>query len=327
MLLASIPSPSQGVWHIGPFPLRGYALSIIVGIGLAIWISQRRWAARGGETSVIGDMAVWAVPFGLVGGRLYHVITSPAAYFGDGGHPMKAFAVWEGGLGVWGAVALGAVGAYIACRRLKVPLPAVADACAPGIAIAQGVGRLGNWFNQELYGKPTTLPWGLEIDPSHRPAAYIEDPTYHPTFLYELLWDFGVAALVMWADRRFKLGHGRAFGLYVAAYTAGRCWIEYMRIDPAEHILGLRLNVWVSVLVFAGAVIGIVLSARRHPGREAPASLRGAAGGVVADDGNNVVVGGATASDSVDEVGVSEEEPDPDPDATQPAEPDLPSRP
>jgi prolipoprotein diacylglyceryl transferase len=275
MLVASIPSPSQGVWHLGPLPIRGYALSIILGIALAIWLAQRRWAARGGRPGVIGDVAVWAVPFGLVGGRLYHVITSPDAYFGEGGHPLDVFAVWKGGLGIWGAIALGAVGTWIGCRRMGIPLPAVADAAAPGIVLAQAVGRWGNWFNQELFGKPTDLPWGLEIDAEHRPAATIEQATYHPTFLYESLWDLGVAGLVIWADRRFRLGHGRAFALYVAAYTAGRGWIEYLRVDPAEHVLGLRLNVWVSILVFSAAVIGFVISARRHPGRETPADLSG----------------------------------------------------
>lgn len=274
MTLASIPSPSQGVWHLGPIPLRGYAFAIILGIALALWLTQRRWLARGGEPGVIGDVAMWAVPFGLVGGRLYHVITTPDPYFGEGGRPLDAFAVWKGGLGIWGAIALGAVGAAIACRRRGASLAVVADAAAPGIAMAQGVGRWGNWFNQELFGRPTDLPWGLEIAPENRPAEYALQPTFHPTFLYEFLWDMGVAGLVIWADRRFRLGHGRAFALYVAAYTAGRGWIEYLRIDPAEHILGLRLNVWVSILVFAGAVAGFLISLRRHPGRETLAEVQ-----------------------------------------------------
>jgi prolipoprotein diacylglyceryl transferase len=298
MLVASIPSPSQGVWHLGPLPIRGYALSIILGIALAIWLAQRRWDARGGRPGAVGDVAIWAVPFGLVGGRLYHVITSPDAYFGEGGHPLDAFAVWKGGLGIWGAIALGAVGAWIACRRLGIPLPAVADAMAPGIVLAQAVGRWGNWFNQELYGKATDLPWGLEIDAAHRPAATIEQATYHPTFLYESLWDLGVAGLVIWADRRFRLGHGRAFALYVAAYTAGRGWIEYLRVDPAEHVLGLRLNVWVSIVVFAVAVIGFVVSARRHPGRETPEELTGVgAASEVSADATESRLGASTATD------------------------------
>ena len=274
-VLAYLPSPSQGVWHLGPFPIRAYAFCIIAGIGVAIWLTQRRWQDRGGDPALIADVAIWAVPFGIAGGRLYHVISSPDAYFGAGGEPLKAFAIWEGGLGIWGAIALGGVGAWVACRRNGVPLPALADAAAPGIVLAQAVGRLGNWFNQELFGEPTTLPWGLEIDLAHRPIGFEQYETFHPTFLYELLWNVGVAALVIWADRRFRLGHGRAFALYVAAYTSGRVWIEYLRIDPAENILGLRLNVWVSVLVFLGAVVYIVVSARRRPGREDPATLRG----------------------------------------------------
>ena len=277
MLRASIPSPADGVWYLGPVPLRAYALCIIAGIFLAIWVGQKRWTDRGGDRALISDVAIWAVPFGIVGGRLYHVISSPDAYFGAGGDPLKAFAVWEGGLGIWGAIALGGVGAWIACRRAGVPLPPLADALAPGLALAQAAGRWGNWFNQELFGGPTTLPWGLQIDPDNRPAGFEEIVTFHPTFLYESLWNIGVALVVVWADRRFRLGHGRAFALYVAAYTVGRGWIEYLRIDPAEDVLGLRLNVWVSLVVFLGAVAYIVVAGRRHPGREAPETLGGTA--------------------------------------------------
>jgi prolipoprotein diacylglyceryl transferase len=268
MDLAFIPSPSRGVVHLGPIPLRGYAFCIIIGVFVAVWIGGRRWAARGGERTTVADIAVWAVPFGLVGGRLYHVITSYELYFGQGKDWVNAFKIWEGGLGIWGAIALGAVGAWIGCRRRGIPLPAYADAIAPGIAVAQAIGRWGNWFNQELYGRPTTLPWGLEIDPAHRPAATPDIATYHPTFLYESLWCLLVALVVVWADRRFKLGHGRAFAVYVAAYTVGRFWIEYMRVDDAHHILGLRLNDWTSMLVFAGAIVYIVISAKHRPGRE-----------------------------------------------------------
>ena len=278
MLHASIPSPADGVWYLGPVPLRAYALCIIAGIFVAIWVGQKRWTDRGGDRALISDVAIWAVPFGIVGGRLYHVISSPDAYFGPGGDPIKAFAVWEGGLGIWGAIALGAVGAWIACRRAGVPLPPLADALAPALALAQAAGRWGNWFNQELFGGPTSLPWGLQIDPDHRPAEFEEIATFHPTFLYESLWNIGVALVVVWADRRFRLGHGRAFALYVAAYTVGRGWIEYLRIDPAEDVLGLRLNVWVSLVVFLAAVAYIVVSSRRAPGREAPETLRGTTG-------------------------------------------------
>jgi len=207
------------------------------------------------------------VPFGIVGGRLYHVISSPEAYFGSGGHPLHALYVWEGGLGIWGAIALGGIGAWIGCRRRGIKLPPFADALAPGIVIAQAIGRLGNYFNQELFGRPTDVPWALEIDPG-RVGAVAGESTYHPTFLYELLWNLGVAALVIWADRRFRLGHGRAFALYVAAYTVGRAWIEWLRVDPANEFLGWRVNDWVSLLVFAGAVGYFVVSARLRPGRE-----------------------------------------------------------
>ncbi len=275
MILASIPSPGQGVWHLGPFPIRAYALCIIAGILAAIWVGERRWVARGGRPGTVGDVAIWAVPFGIIGGRVYHVITDPELYFTKGANPVAALYIWQGGLGIWGAIALGAVGAWIGCRRAGIRLPPFADALAPGIVLAQAIGRWGNWFNQELFGKPTTLPWGLYIDPAHRPVGYEQFATYHPTFLYESLWDIGVALLVIWADRRFRLGHGRAFALYVMAYTVGRGWIEYLRIDHANHVLGLRLNDWTSLGVFLAALMFFVLSARLRPGREKSVYLEG----------------------------------------------------
>ena len=268
-----LPSPSNAVWHLGAIPIRAYALCIILGVVVAIWLGERRWVARGGVRGQVSDIAIWAVPFGLVGGRLYHVITDPANYFGKDGEPIKALYVWQGGLGIWGAIALGGVGAYIACRRYGLKLPPMADALAPGIVIAQAIGRWGNWFNQELFGKPTTLPWGLEIDPEHRQSLapqYQDNETFHPTFLYEFGWNLGVAALVIWADRKFRLGHGRAFALYVMGYTAGRGWIEYLRIDAveADDVFGLRLNVWTSIVLFLLATAYFVIVGRRHPGRE-----------------------------------------------------------
>ena len=265
MELAYIPSPSSGVLYLGPVPLRGYAFCIIIGVFVAVWLGNKRWVARGGRTGTVADIAVWAVPFGLLGGRLYHVITDYQLYFSEGRDWVDAFKIWEGGLGIWGAIAFGALGAWIGCRRRGVPLPAYADAVAPGIAFAQAIGRWGNWFNQELYGRSTDVPWAVEITSSGDGRV---PGTYHPTFLYESLWCIGVALLVIWADRRFKLGHGRAFALYVAAYCAGRFWIEYMRVDEAHHILGLRLNNWTSILVFLLAVLYIVVSARKRPGRE-----------------------------------------------------------
>ncbi|TDC43678.1 prolipoprotein diacylglyceryl transferase [Micromonospora sp. KC213] len=263
---AALPSPTTAVWQLGPVPIRAYALCIILGIVVACWVTERRLRQRGVAPGAVLDIAVWAVPFGIVGARIYHVITSPEKYFGAGGEPLKAFAIWEGGLGIWGAVAGGAVGAWIAARQLGLPLTVVADALAPGLPLAQAVGRLGNWFNNELYGGRTTLPWGLEIhkmDPVNPGHALRDDAgqpillpgLYHPTFLYEAIWNIGVAALVFVLDRRFKLGKGRAFALYVMGYTAGRFWIEIMRTDEANRILGARINVWTAALVFLGALI------------------------------------------------------------------------
>jgi prolipoprotein diacylglyceryl transferase len=265
---AFIPSPSQGVWHLGPLPLRAYAICILIGIFAGYWLGRKRWVARGGKPEVLADIIMWAVPFGLVGARIYHVITDSELYFGPGRHPIDALKIWHGGLGIWGAVAFGALGAWIACRRNKVPFLAVADAMAPGIALAQVIGRFGNYFNQELFGRPTTLPWGLEIDPAHRPDGYTQYATFHPTFLYEAIWNLGVVFLVILVDRRFKLGHGRAFALYVAGYTAGRAWIENLRIDTVNHVFGLRLNVWTALILFVASVVYFVLSARRKPGQE-----------------------------------------------------------
>ena len=265
---ASIPSPSQGVWHLGPLPLRAYAICILIGIFAGYWLGRKRWVARGGSAEVLADVIMWAVPFGLVGARIYHVITDAELYFGEGKHPIDALKIWHGGLGIWGAVAFGALGAWIACRRHKVPFLAVADAMAPGIALAQVVGRFGNYFNQELFGKPTNAPWGLEIDPAHRPDGFQDFATFHPTFLYEAVWNLGVIALVILVDRRYKLGHGRAFALYVAGYTAGRAWIENLRIDTVNEFAGLRLNVWTSIVLFIVAVAYFVYASRTKPGQE-----------------------------------------------------------
>jgi prolipoprotein diacylglyceryl transferase len=268
MHLLSIPSPDQGVWHLGPVPLRAYAFCIILGIVVAVWLTDRRWQARGGSPGTVGDVAIWAVPFGIIGGRLYHVISSPQAYFGEGGDPVDALKIWNGGLGIWGAVTLGALGAWIGCRRRGIPLPPFGDALAPGLALAQSIGRWGNWFNQELFGRPTDLPWGLEIDLEHRPPGYESFATFHPTFLYESLWLIVVAGLVVWADRRFHMGHGRVFALYVMLYTVGRGVIETVRIDTANTLGGVRVNVWVSLLVFMGALVYFLVSLRLRPGRE-----------------------------------------------------------
>ena len=270
LLPLSIPSPSSGVWYLGPVPLRGYAIAIILGVVAAIWIGERRWVARGGRAGEIQDLAVWAVPFGLVGGRLYHVATDYSRYFGPDGNPWEALYIWRGGLGVWGAVALGAVGMVIGARIKGIRLLPVLDAAAPGVLVAQAIGRWGNWFNQELFGRPTDLPWGLEIDPVHRPPGFETEALFHPTFLYEFGWNMLAFAVLIWLDRRFRFGHGRMVAAYVMAYTLGRGWIEMLRIDTVQldDVGGLRFNVWTSIVLFAAAAAYFLISRSKRPGRE-----------------------------------------------------------
>jgi prolipoprotein diacylglyceryl transferase len=267
VILASFPSPSSGVLHLGPVPIRAYALCIIAGIVVAVIVGDRRLERRGGRKGVVADIAVWAVPFGLVGSRLYHLATNPELYWGAHGQgTVAAFEIWKGGLGIWGGIAGGALGAYIAARRRNIPYAVLADAVAPGLALAQAIGRWGNYFNQELYGRATTLPWAVKIDAAHAPNGVAG--TFHPTFLYESLWDVGVALVVIWADRRWRLTRGRAFALYVAVYTVGRFWIEALRVDDAHRFLGLRLNDWTSIVLFVAAVTFLVV--RRHAGPDDP---------------------------------------------------------
>lgn len=270
LVLESIPSPSEGVWHLGPVPIRAYALAIILGVFAAIWLGERRWTARGGAAGQVGDIAIWAVPAGLIGARLYHVITDHQLYFGEGRDAIDALKVWQGGLAIWGAIAGGVVGGLWACRHYGLRFRPLLDALAPALLLAQVIGRFGNYFNQELFGRPTDAPWGLEIDAEHRPTGYEGDATFHPTFLYEALWNLGAIGLLLWADKRFKLGFGRVFALYVMAYCAGRSWIENLRIDTVEYsdVLGLRLNVWTSIVLFVAALAYFVIVGRRHPAPE-----------------------------------------------------------
>ncbi len=271
-----IPSPGQGVWHLGPLPIRAYALCIITGVIAAVWVGEKRWVARGGKEGQVGDIALIAVPFGLVGARLYHVATDHDLYFGAGKNAWGALEIWHGGLGIWGAIAGGVLGGAIACRRSGIRMRPLLDALAPSLLLAQAIGRWGNYFNQELFGRPTTRPWGLEISgkdclPSpgigcKRPAGYEHFATFHPTFLYESIWDLSAMGVLLWLDRKLKLGFGRCFALYVVLYCIGRGWIENLRIDSVEyHPLGLRLNVWTSILLGAAALIYFVLAGRRHP--------------------------------------------------------------
>jgi len=306
-LLAYIPSPAQGVWHLGPVPIRAYALCIITGIIAALIIGDRRWVARGGEQGVIYDIALWTVPFGLIGGRLYHLMTDWRTYFAEGGAGFAgAVRIWDGGLGIWGAVALGGVGAWIGCRRHGIPLPAFGDAVAPGVILAQAIGRLGNYFNQELYGRPTDLPWGLQIFQRSDGSGVVNPhllngvstgqvyDVVHPTFLYELLWNLLVFFFLLWADRRFRLGHGRLFALYVAAYCVGRFGVELMRSDTATLIAGIRVNSFTSTFVFIGAVVYMMVAPR---GREDPSTLGGRqADDIDADSGSGADVGAAGAA-------------------------------
>ncbi|MGN6412837.1 prolipoprotein diacylglyceryl transferase, partial [Flexivirga sp.] len=278
------PSPTVGVFWLGPFPIRMYALCILAGIVLAVWVTGRRLGDRGYRRDVIYDIAWWAVPFGIIGGRLYNVITSPQPYFGEHGNPWDAFAIWHGGLGIWGAIALGALGGYLGCRRNGVRFLDFADAAAPGVIMAQALGRWGNYFNNELHGRATSLPWRLKVYEWDESAGHaVKDAAGHPivagyfqpTFLYESFFCLVIALIIVVLDRRYRLGRGKSFFLYVTLYPVGRIWMEWMRDDPANHILGQRVNVWVCLLVFLGGLIGLIVCSRRHPagvGQPSPAT-------------------------------------------------------
>jgi len=233
-------------------------------------ISSKRWEARGGNPDDIGTIALWAVPAGVIGARMYHVATDWKTYRGNW---IQAFNITNGGLGIPGGVLLGVLVGIIVVKRKGLPVAPLLDVVAPAIPLAQAIGRLGNWFNQELFGRPTTLPWGLKIDLVNRPIGYEQYATFHPTFLYEALWCVGVAAVVVWADRRWRMGHGRVFALYVMLYAIGRGWIESLRIDEAHHFFGIRLNVFTAIVVAVGALIYLVVSSIVRPGRETPEEL------------------------------------------------------
>ena len=251
--LLSIPSPSSSTIEIGPLSIHFYGLTLLVAIAAAVAITGFRWTRRGGDWDLIFRVAVWGVASGIVGARLYHVITSwnelPDEWWGP-------FAIWKGGLGVWGGIGLGCLVGAIVAHRSGASVAKLADCVAPGLLVAQGIGRFGNWWNQELFGKPTDLPWGLEIDPENRPIDFVDKETFHPTFLYEALWCFGAAGLLLLIERWLKgrIRPGNLFALYVFIYSIGRLWIETLRIDPSHELGGIRLNVFV-----AGAAI--VLSA------------------------------------------------------------------
>jgi prolipoprotein diacylglyceryl transferase len=261
-----IPSPPQGVWYLGPIPIRAYALSIMGGIVIAWWLTGRRWRARGGTQETLDGILVWAIIAGILGARAYHVMTDPELYFAPGRQWWRMFFIWEGGLGIWGAVAAGALAAWWRCRKAGVSFASLVDVVAPGLLVAQACGRLGNWFNQELYGRPTTVPWALEIDQAHRMAGYEQFATYQPTFLYELVWCLVGAALLIVLERRLQLGRGKLMASYIVWYTLGRFWIESLRIDTANTLGGFRLNSYTSAIVFVAGLALLIWLLRTRPG-------------------------------------------------------------
>ena len=259
MITASIPSPSQSLIEVGPLTFHFYALCIILGVVAAVYIGNRRFVAAGGSRGVVSDVAVIAVPAGIIGGRLYHVITSPQQYFGANGNWIEVFYIWKGGLGIWGAISLGFAGAYFAYKRHprnnQISFAVFADALAPGLLVAQAIGRWGNWFNKELFGRPLDAPWALEIPVQYRPIGFTSSPTFHPVFLYESIWCLVVAAMLITYFKGRNLRPGSIFALYVGFYSFGRGLIESIRIDEANLIFGLRLNLWTSGLLLLGSLI------------------------------------------------------------------------
>ena len=251
-----IPTPSSSTLELGFFTIHYYALCILLGIFVAIWITKKRYQALGGDPNDVSDLAIYAIPSGIIGGRIYHVLTSPQKYFGEGGSPVAVLKIWEGGLGIWGAIALGALVAFIYFQKKSVSLTFAKflDSVAPALLLAQAIGRFGNWFNGELFGRPTEVLWALEIPPEKRPTGFENFMTFHPTFLYEAIWCSIVAVFIMRSKFIRKIsGTGAVFIFYAASYSFGRLFIEAIRIDDANEILGLRLNIWVSVAIFIGA--------------------------------------------------------------------------
>jgi prolipoprotein diacylglyceryl transferase len=261
-LLASLPSPAENGFHIGPLFFRAYGICYVFAVLGAVVVTSRRWEKLGGDGALVQECALWGFPAGLIGGRLYFVITSwnevPDAWWGP-------LAIWRGGLGIWGGIAGGVAAGIWVLHRRGANIPLFMDCVAPGLLVAQAIGRVGNWFNQELFGGPTSLPWGLEIDPEHRPEGYLNDPTFHPTFLYEIIWNLGLAAILVSLGHHRRIRPPGLFALYVAGYSLGRIWSELLRVDPAHHILGMRLNFWVAIALFLIGLLWFARIQRRGP--------------------------------------------------------------
>ncbi len=282
MPAAFLPSPSRGLWHLGPIPIRAYAICVVLGIVVGLWVANRRYLRIGGRVGMILDVATVAVPAGLAGARLYSVVTEYELYFGHGHDWTDALRIWDGRLGMPGAIAFGALGAWIVCRREAAELAPIAGAVAPGLAFAQAIGRWGNWFNQERYGHPTTLPWAVQISPQHRLAGYLNFATFQPMFLYESMWDALVGVLVIYAARRFLLTGDRTFALYAGLYAIGRFWTEGMQLSYSPHQFGLRVDQVVMVVALAGAAAYLYLTRhKRGPDFVAPADDGAGASGRV----------------------------------------------
>src|SRR4051794_31928025 len=270
-MIGSIPSPSSGIVHLGPLPLHAYGLMLAIGVLVAAWVAEKRWAKWGNDPKEIGQIAIPVVIGGVIGARVYHLFTG---YKWSEGGVVGAFEIWKGGLSIWGAVLGGAIAVVIIGRRHRLDVLRLMDAIAPGVVLAQAIGRWGNYFNQELFGRPSSLPWTLEISPSHRPTGYEKFTTFQPTFLYESLWCLAVFGILLWAEKRFRFKRGQTFALYVALYTFGRVWFEALRIDDASKIFGIRFNLLLSAVLCVAGVIWFVVLGRREqtaPMSEEPA--------------------------------------------------------
>ena len=276
-LITSIPSPSIQYFDLGPLRIHIYALCILLGIGLATWITDARLSKRGAERGVVLDIILWAVPLGIIGARFYHVFTHPADYFYEGADLMKVFYIWEGGNAIFGSLLGGAVGAWIGCKQTGIRFWSFADALAPAMLIAQATGRLGNYFNHELFGQPTTLPWGLEIESTNPafPAGLPEGTLFHPMFLYEILWNLVGAFVIIVLERKLYLRWGKAFGVYLIWYGIGRSVFETYRLDSSETFFSIRTNVWAALLAIVVGVLIILIQNRRHPGKELSVYVEG----------------------------------------------------